>query len=136
MNSRIVAALLLAPIACALVFGAWIVWGLERAESRDDRFLFVAFLPGMLYGTLFEVFILLPLLVFLRRVGKGAPGILVACGMSVWAVAVVLNTWATSQLPLTQFSVRDMAMVFLPLMLAGLALVLVFVFIAQSREAA
>jgi hypothetical protein len=29
-----------------------------------------------------------------------------------------------------------MAMVFLPLMLAGLALVLVFVFIAQSREAA
>jgi hypothetical protein len=90
----------------------------------------------MLYGTLFEVFILLPLLVFLRRVRNGASGILVACGMAVWAVAVVLNTWATSQLPLTQFSVRDMAMVFLPLMLAGLALVLVFVFIAQSREAA
>jgi hypothetical protein len=136
MNARTVAALVIAPITCGLVFGAWLLWGLDRSESHGRPHLFVLFLPGMMYGALFEVLVLLPLSVVLRRLGRSTNGPLVVCGIVCWIAAVLLNTLATSELQLSQFGLREISAVFLPLIFPGVALVLVFVFIAQGGKAA
>jgi hypothetical protein len=90
----------------------------------------------MMYGALFEVFALLPLSMVLRRMRRSARGTLITCGIVLWAVAVALNTWATAEFSLMQLPARELTMFLLPLLLPGLALVLVFGFVAQSGEAA
>ena len=91
MNPRVVTALILAPIACALVLGAWLSLGLRRPESSEPGLTIAALAPGLMYGALFEVFALLPLFLLLKRAHMASRLALVGFGTLLWGAAVALN---------------------------------------------
>jgi hypothetical protein len=134
VNSRTVAALLLAPIACSLASGVLILWGAESPEGSHSRLLFVAFFAGIMYGALFEVFALLPLLLVLRRMQKSTRGTLFTGGALLWGAVVILYVFANSEFSWLQLPLSAFGSFLVPLLLPGLVLVLVFAFVAQGRQ--
>src|SRR4051812_11800070 len=130
MNGRVLAALIAAPAACGAIFPAWMHWGLQRSSSQSEVSSFVLFVPGMMYGALFEVIALLPLLLLARRLRWPIMRTLVVGGVILWAVAILVNSWATSEVALWDLTPTDVATIHFPLMLPGAALVLVFAYLA------
>ena len=53
-------------------------------------------------------------------------------GFVLWTLAIIFNVWATSKVGLTEYSLRDLGMVYLPLILPGVAFVAVFAFVVQG----
>ena len=130
------AGLIAAPLTCGAVFAAWLLFGLERPESQIGVSPFVLFLPGIMYGAVFEVVVLLPLLLLVRRLNWHPRATLIICGALLWALGVVMNTFATSELVGSELTMRDIAMIHLPVTVAGVALVAVFTYFVESRNAA
>jgi len=91
MTPRVVTALLLAPIACAFVLGAWLSLGIRRPESSGPGAIIPAFAAGLMYGALFEVFALLPLFLLLKRAHIASRLALVGFGTLLWGAAVALH---------------------------------------------
>ncbi len=112
------------------------MFGLERPESQIGVSPFVLFLPGVMYGALFEVVALLPLLLLSRRWKWNPIWTLIGGGALLWAAGVLGTTWATSEIALSQLTLRDIAMIDLPIMIAGVVLVVVFASVLGKRNAA
>jgi hypothetical protein len=97
---------------------------LDRSGSSTS--IPMLFFPGLMYGALFEVVALLPLVLWLRHRGKLSRTRVLVGGAVLWMVAALLQLLATSELPVHQ------SVLLLPaLMVPGLALVLVFVFVMR-----
>ncbi|MBK7665795.1 MAG: hypothetical protein IPJ21_20105 [Sterolibacteriaceae bacterium] len=90
---------------------------------------FSFFVPGMLYGALFEVVALVPLFHLLQRIRHPSSVALAGLGLMLWAVAVILNIAATAEI-----TVAEALPVMPRLMLPGVALVLVFAFVVKHDE--
>ena len=103
---------------------------LDRSGARDVPVL-TYFVPGMLYGALFEVIALVPLLLLLRRYGKVSVLYLSVGGVLLWTIAATLNIAATSQLSLLE-SIGALPMLMIP----GVVLVLVFALVISNAQAA
>ena len=128
MNGRIVAASILAALACGIVAGVLMLLGLDRSEVSQEGHLLVYFLPGLTYGALFVVFALMPLLFILRRRQIASRTALMLGGVGLWVLLVVLVTASAWNLPLGAW-----LNLVLPLLLPGVASVLVFAFVAGGR---
>ncbi len=129
VNGRLLAALILAPVACSVALGAAFLIGLDRSGSQASTL--VLFLPGLMYGALFEIVALLPLVYWLRRRGSLSFGRVLFGGLLLWAAGVALQLWATSEPSIVAWlSVAPM------LMVPGIALVLVFAFVVSRERAA
>jgi len=126
MSGRFVLAMILAPLVGGAVFGAWVYWGMHGGHSQPGLALLMLLLPGTIYGAAFEVFVLLPLLLLIRRRRWPTRGPLIAGGALAWIAIVFLNIWGTSETGLSGWTLPDIAAAFLPLVVPGVVLVLVF----------
>jgi len=136
MNARTVTGLIVAPLACGAVFAGWFLFSLERPESQIGVSPFVLFLPGVMYGAVFEVIVLLPLLLVVRRFEWPPRATLLICGALLWVLGMSLYTLATSELAGADLTVRDIALIHLPITVAGVALVAVFTYFVGNTNAA
>lgn len=129
MTGRMVIALVIAPLMCALAFAIWMMMAAE-AEPPRAPFL-VLLMPGLMMGVAFEVIALMPLVYWLGRRRKLTRGNVILGGVILWVVAVTLQGWATSDSPFPYLLIA------LPtLMIPGLALVLAFAFLISYAPAA
>jgi len=126
MSGRFVLAMILAPLVAGAVFGAWVYSGMQATPSQPGLAQLILLMPGAIYGASFEVFVLLPLLWLIRRRRWPTRLPLIAGGALVWVAIVFLNIWATSDTGLSGWTLRDIAVSFLPLVVPGVVLVLVF----------
>ena len=81
MKHRTVAALILAPIACGICLGIQMLNNLDPARPTNAPW-FSFFVPGMLYGALFEVVALVPLFHLLQRIRH--PSSVALAGLGCW----------------------------------------------------
>ena len=130
MNGRTLATLIIAPVACGLVVGASILLGLERS-GRSDIPAVAVFLPGVMYGALFEVFALLPLFLWLKRRASASRWSVFAGGLGLWLILAVGYVAATSELSLPAW-LAVLPMVMVP----GVVLVSVFALLIPYEQAA
>jgi hypothetical protein len=131
MSNRTLLALILSPIACGLIFDIWIVSATSSAEYVAPGAEAIVFFGGTMYGAVFEVLILMPAIFLLHRAKLRSRLFLISCGTALWVLAVLLNLWATSELPLYQ------AISLLPaLSIPGFALVCVYVYLSHNDQAA
>jgi hypothetical protein len=126
MTGRFVLAMTLAPLVAGAVFGSWVYSGMQSNPSHPGLAQLILLMPGAIYGASFEVFVLLPLLWLIRRRGWPTRGSLIAGGAMAWTTIVFLNILATSDTGLSGWTLRDIAASFLPLVVPGVVLVLVF----------
>ena len=129
MTGRLVVALVVAPVVCALAFAMWMVMAAE-AEPQRAPFL-VLLMPGLMMGVFFEVVALVPLVYWLSRRRSLSRGNVIWGGLVLWVIAVSFQLWVTSEVPFLQ------SLIGLPtLMIPGLALVLAFAFLISYVPAA
>jgi hypothetical protein len=121
MTGRIVAAAVLASLACGATSGALILLGIDRVEGSTELPLYFFFLPGMSYGALFVIFVLLPLLLVLRNRHMATRTAVTCWGLVLWVLLVALLTATAWNLPL-----RAWLGLIIPLLIPGIVLVLVF----------
>lgn len=129
MTGRLVVALIVAPLACALAFAIWIVMAAE-AEPPRAPFLMLL-IPGLMMGVLFEVVALIPLVYWLGRRQSLSRSKVIWGGLILWVVAVTLQLWVTSEIPFPQFLIA-----FPTLMIPGIALVLAFAYTISYASSA
>ena len=97
VRGRTVLALLVAPLAAGAVNAAWIMAQLSQVTlERDAPNVWAQFVPGVMLGTLFELFILLPLLYVFERARYSSRVIFVLCGIAIWYLASLVAFSFTS----------------------------------------
>ena len=129
MSRRTVIALIVAPLVAGAVYAAWLMWQLSNASLVNPPGVWAQFFPGFMVRAPFELFILLPLLYFLRRIGNDSRGLLIIFGIVIWYVVCV----ATLSFGSPDWSERVATSIMF--LVPGVPLVVVFGFLARWRDA-
>jgi hypothetical protein len=125
---RTLTAAAIAIVASAVVYGMVLAIAM-RGLSSDSLPWAMLFAPGLLWGVLFAVLVLVPLSFFVRRFGDGKAGLLGGLAIAVWCVVSAM-LFASRGLSVAE--VVGNSLLVLP---AGLAAVVAFVLVARRPSA-
>ena len=126
MTERMILALIVAPVVAGITYGAWLASSLSGIPDAYRPNLWSQAIPGVVVGAVFELFFLLPLLYFLRRVHFGG---------LIWFICLGTLGWYLLSLALlsfTQVDWSDCVATSLMFLAPGAALVVVFGTVAGS----
>jgi len=124
VKSRLILALILVPLAAALSYAAVLHLQFKDMEPRPTNVHF--FWPGVAVGVAFEMLVLVPLWLVLRRLGVASFAAFVAVGLVLW-IFLSFAVYA-ALMPL-----REALQTAAPSVLFGAVMVLVFAALAVRR---
>ena len=124
MKLRLSLALILVPLAATLSYATALHFQFKDMDPAPSNVDFVW--PGLVAGLVFELLVLVPLFLVLRRWGKTGPVVFMAAGFALWAL-LSFAVYA-ALMPLTQALQTTV-----PTMLFGAVMVFVFAALVVRR---
>jgi hypothetical protein len=130
MNGRTILALIVAPVVGGLTYGGWLASSFSGIPDPYRTGLWTQSIPGIVVGTVFELFFLLPLLYLLQRFRLSARLWFIGFGILIWFLLSI------ALLSLTQINWSECVASSFMFLVPGAALVIAFGSIVPRGEKA